>query len=133
MMYCKRKRNMTKPLALVFYERLLLGRQLVNRLVDIGYRVNSISDLKSLESIVLKEQPLVLLLDLHTVQGSVANEIRSIRNNQATMHIPILGFTGKQEEKLHSPAVKAGANMVALDEAMLRQLPQMLEQLLRVE
>src|SRR5438445_9362650 len=35
---------MTTPLALVFYENLLPGSQLVNRLQDLGYRVQTIGD-----------------------------------------------------------------------------------------
>ena len=35
---------MTQPLALVLYERLLPGSQLVNRLQDLNYRVQVIAD-----------------------------------------------------------------------------------------
>jgi len=35
---------MTEPLALVLYEKLLPGSQVVNRLQDLKYRVESISD-----------------------------------------------------------------------------------------
>ena len=35
---------MTKPLALVFYERLMPGSQLVNGLQDLGYRVLAITE-----------------------------------------------------------------------------------------
>ena len=35
---------MTEPLALVVYEKLLPGSQIVNRLQDLNYRVQTISD-----------------------------------------------------------------------------------------
>ena len=35
---------MSEPLALVLYEKLLPGSQLVNRLQDLKYRVQTISD-----------------------------------------------------------------------------------------
>src|SRR5262245_49139849 len=36
--------NMTEPLALVVYEKLLPGSQLVNRLQDLKYRVQTVAD-----------------------------------------------------------------------------------------
>ena len=36
--------RMTQPLALVLYEKLLPGSQLVNRLQDLNYRVQAIAD-----------------------------------------------------------------------------------------
>ncbi|MCX6880911.1 MAG: hypothetical protein NTV12_00115 [Verrucomicrobia bacterium] len=124
---------MTKPLAMVFYERLLLGSQLVNRLTDVGYRAQSLSDLATVPSIVRKEKPLVLLMDLFSAQGSVADVIATLKQSAETAHIPIIGFTAKEGERLHPEAVGAGVDMVAFDEALLRQLPEMLEQVLLCE
>ncbi len=124
---------MIKPLALVFYERLLLGSQLVNRLTDIGYRVQCISELGTVAAVAQKEKPIVLLMDLYSTQGSVAEVVATLKQKAETNHIPILGFTAKQEERLHAEAVRAGVQLVAFDEALLRQLPQMLEQVLRIE
>ncbi len=36
--------RMTQPLALVFYEKLMPGSQLVNRLQDLNYRVQAVND-----------------------------------------------------------------------------------------
>lgn len=124
---------MTKPLALVFYERLLPGSQLVNRLTDIGYRVQGVTDLGTLTATVKKEKPLILLTDLHSAHGSVAQVIAELKGGEDTKHVPILGFTARKEERLHPEAVQAGADLVAFDEAILPQLPQMLEQLLMIE
>ena len=38
---------MTRPLALVFYEKFMPGSQLVNRLQDLNYRVRVVNDLAS--------------------------------------------------------------------------------------
>ena len=35
--------RMTQPLALVFYEKLMPGSQLVNRLQDLNYRVQAVT------------------------------------------------------------------------------------------
>ena len=39
---------MTQPLALVVYEKLLPGTQLVNRLQDLHYRVQAVTDADTL-------------------------------------------------------------------------------------
>jgi len=51
-----------QPLALVFYERLMPGSQLVNRLQDLNYRVLSLSDATRLMATVQRESPLLLFV-----------------------------------------------------------------------
>ena len=124
---------MTKPLALVFYEELLPGSQLVNRLQDLGYRVQTVVELAELLSAAEKEKPMVLLMDLKTASGDIAAVIRLIKNGQQTNHLPILAFTGKKNRELQQSATAAGASLVAFDDAILKQLPQLLEQVLQVD
>jgi CheY-like chemotaxis protein len=124
---------MTKPLALVFYEELLPGSQLVNRLQDLGYRVQTILQLSELAGAAEKEKPMVLLMDLKTASGDVGAAIRQIRTSAQTSHLPILAFTGKRNRKLQESATEAGASLVAFDDAILKQLPQLLEQVLQVD
>ena len=55
---------MTEPLALVLYEKLLPGSQLVNRLHDLRYRVQVIADADTLVECAEQEKPMVVLADL---------------------------------------------------------------------
>ena len=51
---------MKQPLALVFYERLLPGTQLVNRLQDLHYRVQTIESAEALPEAAREAMPMVL-------------------------------------------------------------------------
>ena len=124
---------MTKPLALVFYERLMPGSQLVNRLQDLGYRVSTCTDLPCLASQAQKELPMVIVMDLTSDKGDVNATIKDLRENAHTSHIPIVAFTSKSNKKAQNAAVEAGAKLVAIEEAILPQLPQLLEQALEVD
>jgi CheY-like chemotaxis protein len=124
---------MTKPLALIFYERLMPGSQLVNRLQDLGYRVTPCTDLSCLHSQVEQELPMVIVMDLSSERGDVNGVIKDIRNNEKTTHIPIVAFTSKLNKVGQDAAVEAGAKLVAVDDAILQQLPHLLEQALEVD
>ena len=124
---------MTTPLALAFYEYLLPGSQLVNGLQDLGYRVQTISDVRTLVLQSLQAKPLVLVVDLATSNGDVCAAICELRRNPETKHIPIIAFTDLKNEKLHAVATAAGATIVAGSDAILDQLPQLLDQALQVE
>lgn len=124
---------MTKPLALIFYERLMPGSQLVNRLQDLGYRVTACTDLSCLHSQVEQELPMIIVMDLNSERGDVNGVIKDIRNNEKTNHIPIVAFTSKTNKLGQDAAVEAGAKLVAVDEAILQQLPHLLEQALEVD
>ena len=124
---------MTTPLAILFYERLFPGSQLANRLKDVGYRVEVVQDIGSLTAAAVRHKPLVILVDLVSQRGSVAEVIGDLRRAVATNHIPVLAFATRKDEKLHAAAVSAGATLVAFDEAMVQQLPQLLEQVLLLD
>jgi len=124
---------MTTPLALVFYENLLPGSQLVNRLQDLGYRVQTLNDAQTLVLLALQEKPLVVVTDLASVNTDVCAIIRELKRNPETRHIPIIAFTDLKDGKLQSAATTAGATMVAGNDAILDQLPELLEQALQVE
>lgn len=123
---------MTTPLALVFYENLLPGSQLVNRLQDLGYRVQTIDDLKTLVVQAVREKPLVIVSDLAAAQSDVCAVIRELKRNSETKHIPVIAFSDMKDEQLPA-ATAAGATIVAGSGAILDQLPELLEQALRVE
>jgi DNA-binding response OmpR family regulator len=124
---------MTKPLALFFYENLLLGSQLVNRMQDLGYRVQVISDAHTLVGQAAKEKPLLVVTDLASQKADLCQVIKDLRENSTTQHIPVLAFTGQSDEKVHTAAREAGATLVAAEDALLVQLPQLLERVLEVE
>ncbi|PYL01796.1 MAG: hypothetical protein DME18_09770 [Verrucomicrobia bacterium] len=124
---------MTTPLALVFYENLLPGSQLVNRLQDLGYRVQTISDVHTLVLQALHERPLVVVTDLASANADVCAIIRELKRNPETRHIPVVAFTDLKRAKLQSTATAAGATIVAGNDAILDQLPQLLDQALQIE
>lgn len=124
---------MTKPLALFFYENLLLGSQLVNRLQDLGYRVQVIDDAQMLVRQAIQEKPILVITDLACHRADLCRVIRDLRENAATKHLPILAFTGQENDKMQTAAREAGATLVAAENALLVQLPQLLEHVLEVE
>jgi PleD family two-component response regulator len=124
---------MTKPLALVFYERLLPGSQLANRLQDLGYRVQNVTDAALLIPAARSEKPMVAIVDLVTDRANVCSIIKDMRASEETAHIPVIGFAGHKDERIQAEATRCGATLVALDDALLPQLPHLLEHALRVE
>ena len=124
---------MTTPLALVFYENLLPGSQLVNRLQDLGYRVQTVSNVQTLVLQALQEKPLIVVAELVSVDADVCATIRELKRNPETRHIPVIAFTDLKDEKIQTAATTAGATMVAGNDAILDQLPELLEQALQVE
>jgi PleD family two-component response regulator len=124
---------MSEPRVLLFYERLLPGSQLVNRLQDLGYQVTTVTALKDVITTAKKETPLFMILDVKSTRGSIPETIRGIRGAAELKHIPILCFATKRDDKLPDEAVAAGANLVAFDDALLQQMPQLLDHLLQIE
>lgn len=124
---------MTEPLALVFYEKLLPGQQLVNRLQDLGYRVQAVTDVKILESEVQNQKPLLLVAELPTDKPSVREAMLALKQNPATAHVPILAYASETNTAVQEAARTAGANLIASEAGLLDQLPQLLEQVLQVD
>ena len=120
--------RMTQPLALLLYEKLLPGSQLVNRLQDLGWRVQTINDGAGLTRAAEEHKPLLVLADLVSSRQSVCEGIMALRRNKNTAHLPVIAFA--TEEALHAPALAAGANLVANDAAILQHLDQFLDQVL---
>ncbi|MBC8003353.1 MAG: hypothetical protein H7X97_12270 [Opitutaceae bacterium] len=123
---------MTKPLALVFYENLLPGSQLVNRLHDLGYRVVTVTSQAELLPAVEREMPMVIVADIALRDGDICQDIVGLRQNPAVQHIPVIGFTSTRNVKLQEAARVAGATLVASDSAILDQFPRLLDQALEV-
>lgn len=120
---------MKQPLALVFYEKILPGSQLVNRLQDLNYRVQTVPNAESLAACAQQEKPLLVFADLASTRGDVRAAIAALRKNLETQHIPVIGFAAGDE----AAALTAGATLVVGETAVLDHLPQILEQALQVE
>ncbi len=123
---------MTQPLAIVFYERLMPGSQLVNRLQDLNYRVQAVNDAATLAATVKREMPLLLLTDF-SARGDIRTAVEKIKADAATTHLPIIAFAPDNEPALMEAAQKAGANIVMVESGISSHLAQLLDQALNVE
>src|SRR5258708_514545 len=103
---------MTQPLALVMYEKLLPGSQLLNRLQDAGYRVLTVPGTDALLASAEQEKPMIVLADLAATNAGVVDAISRLRQNAATSHIPVIAFAEEKEEALQTAARNAGATLV---------------------
>lgn len=123
---------MVEPLAIVFYERLMPGSQLLNHLQDLKYRVLAVNNPAQLAAIVHRESPLLAFVDL-AARGDVGDAIQRIKADAATAHVPVVAFAPDDQAELLATAQKAGATLVVDDSRLVSYLPQLLEQALRVD
>ncbi|PWU20697.1 MAG: hypothetical protein C5B50_03330 [Verrucomicrobia bacterium] len=123
---------MTQPLALVLYEKLLPGTQLVNRLQDLNYRVQVVSDPATLVETAQQAGPMLVLADLEST-GNVCAAIALLKKTSATSHLPVIAFSSDGATALQNEAKDAGATLIVSEGAILTHLPQFLEQALLVE
>jgi CheY-like chemotaxis protein len=124
---------MTEPLALVLYEKLLPGSQLLNRLRDLGYRVESLSDAALLVERAEQDRPMVVVADLESTHANISEALGRLKKNPATSHLPILAFHDKPSPEQQKQAAAAGINLLVSDAAILAYLPQLLDQALEIE
>jgi CheY-like chemotaxis protein len=118
---------------LLFYERLLPGTQLVNRLEDLGYEVRTVGAVEDLPVVTAAWKPLLVLADLESSRGNVVEAVRRIRQDPGTSHVPVLGFYGGRVGDLMEQAREAGATLVVQDVALVQHLAQWLDQALEVD
>lgn len=124
---------MTQPLALLAYEAILPGSQLVNRLRELGYRVLCTGPSDILLSSACQEKPMIILMDLLSQAQDTLAIIRSLRAEAQTAHVPIIAFCPLKERKLQQGARTAGATLVAVSDGILEQLPALLDQALAID
>ena len=124
---------MTQPLALLLYEKLLPGSQLVNRLQDLHYRVEALSDADRLVECAEQSRPMLVLADLECAKDNVCAAIARLKQNEATRHLPVIVFSAESVEPRQEAARAAGATLVVTATAILNHLPQLLGQALQVE
>jgi CheY-like chemotaxis protein len=123
----------TKPLALLLYENLLPGSQLVNRLQDLNYRVQTLNDPALLVESAEQAKPLLVLADLTSTRADVCAAIAQLKQNPATRHLPVLAFGAQETPELETAARAAGASLLVSAAAILDQLPECLQQALQLE
>ncbi len=123
---------MTQPLALVLYERLLPGSQLVNRLQDLNYRVQTITDPELLVQCAEQAKPMLVLADLEYGGKDVCGPIARLKKNPGTQHLPVLAF-GAASDHLRASAQAAGVTLLVNETALLNHLREFLEQALQLE
>lgn len=123
----------TSPLALVLYEELMPGTQLVNRLQDLRYRVQAVSDPAKLVEFAQAEGTMLVFADLIFAGKDIGAVIAQLRRNPATTHIPVIAFADEAAESVQAAARAAGATLVVTDAAILTHLAQFIEQALQVE
>ncbi len=124
---------MTSPLAMLVYENLLPGSQLMNRLQDLGYRVQSLAGPETLVSQARDTRPFVVIIDLESQKTDLCGAIQALKSNPDTQHIPVLALVRDDRSDQWQAARSAGANLVAGHEAILPQLAQLLDQILAVD
>ena len=123
---------MTQPLALVLYERLLPGSQIVNRLQDLNYRVQAVSDAEMLVECAEQARPMLVLADLESTRNNVCAAIARLRQNASTRHLPIIAF-GNENTEVQNAAKAAGVTLLVGEQAVLNHLTECLEQALQVD
>lgn len=126
-------RPVTQPLALLLYEDLMPGSQLVNRLQDLHYRVQPLADATQMAESARSTRPMLILADLASTRADVCAAIAQLRKDPVTTHVPVIAFTDEGAEQLQAAGRQAGATLVVTDSAVLNHLPQLLEQALHLE
>src|ERR1700746_290335 len=115
---------MTQPLALVVYEKLLPGTQIVNRLQDLNYRVRAVTDSTTLLACAQQEKPMLVLADLESTKNDVCKAIGQLKQDPSTQHIPVIAIASDKAAELLKAATAAGATLVAGETAILGHLSQ---------
>ncbi len=125
--------RVTSPLAILFYEDLIPGSQLVNRLQDQRYRVHVAGSPEELLSVAASAGPMLILADLVSKRTDVCALIQKLRTDAATAHVPVIGFADEAELDLQARGKAAGAALVVSDAAIIPHLNQFIERALQVE
>jgi PleD family two-component response regulator len=123
---------MSKPLALLHYSNLMPGGQLANRLLDLGYRVQTLPDMARLAEVCQKEKPLVVVAEI-LPGGPVYASITQLRQDPAIRHIPVLGYSAHHDASLDIQAMEAGITLLVGNAAVAEHLPRLLDQVLQVD
>lgn len=127
------KNPLVKPLALLLHEKLMPGSQLVSKFEALDFRVATIMEPAELAPSALKQMPMLVVADLTSRRGDVLGAIGDMLRQEATSHVPVIAYTGREDEKLRDAALRAGVRILATDATILPHLPQFVEHALLVE
>jgi len=122
----------TQPFVLVFYEKLMPGSQLVNKLRDLNYRVQTVSDPATCHACAKDEKPLLAIVDLKG-GGAVCSAIAALKADTATSHIPVIAFAAEGATQVMDAAQRAGAKLIVSETTIANYLPELLNQALHIE
>jgi len=123
-----------QPLAIVIYERLLPGSQLVNRLQDLGYRVQTLADSEKLVATAETAGPMVVIADLGgPASENLLSAINRLRKNASTAHLPVVAFAGEPLQPHQEAANRAGITLLVSETAILNHLGPCLERALLLD
>lgn len=122
--------RMTEPLAILFYEKSMPGSQLANRLQDLGYRVQVLTDADALPSQVEQAKPMIVIADLFSGRQQVRQALAGLRQNPATAHVPVIAFSTHTDSEAQPAAPEPGPTMFVTEAAIIHHLPQLLERAL---
>jgi CheY-like chemotaxis protein len=124
---------MAEPLALVLYTRLLPGSQLVNRLQDLKYRVQTLAEPSLLVQTAQESKPMVVLADLDAGSGNVCEAVARLKQDPSTRHLPVIAFGAENAPELQAAAQAAGVALIVGEVALVNHLTQILDQALQVD
>lgn len=124
---------MMQPLAIMIYEKLLPGTQLVNRLQDLGYRVQTLSDADKLTSTAETSGPMLVIADLGSGSEKILKAITELRRNTSTAHLPVVGFAGEPLAPHQAAANQAGVTLLVSETAILNHLAPCLDRALQLD
>lgn len=125
--------HMTEPLAFLLYENLLPGSRLSNRLLDLGYRVTTVSEPERFLEQVIAEHPILAIIELNQTRVDTCDLLARLRAEPATRHLPVIGYTAGVDKPLQQAAHAAGASLVVVADGLMAQLPMLLEQVLEID
>jgi len=96
-----------------------------------GYRVQTVHDVATLQEVCEREKPIVLLVEF-SVQPAIAEGISRVKKAVATGHIPVLAICVSPDKAAQTAAEQAGVSLLAGTAAVQEHLPQLLDQVLEV-
>ena len=123
----------TKPLAIIFHDRLLPGSRVATGLADLGWRVIEAKQPSEIGRLVRAEHPLLVICELNSRFFELGTEIAALQRAPETSHVPFLGYCDPRNQQMTTDALAAGVSMVVGDVGICDQLPQLLDQVLAVE
>lgn len=128
-----REPAVTRPLAIVFYEKLLPGSRVGHRLADMGWRVHEVKLAADLALQVRAQRPVLVVAELGLRTGDLCPVLAELKADPDTSHVPVLGYGDPKNTKLTDAALSAGVRLVAAEAGLLDQLPQLVDHVLAVD